>query len=104
MEKEKRKGDKPIPDNLKEYLNDAQRAELHIIEGFGWDLKYVRRPLFQDPVLVVSNSDGSAVGTLESNGELNLEPNIKIRNWKFILQIFSRRLDPYNFLNSHPSF
>jgi len=79
MNNEKRKGQKPIPENLKDYLNDAQQVELHVIEGFGWNLKYIRRPLFQDPVLVVMNADGSSTAVLEENGELNLDPDIAIR-------------------------
>ena len=80
MSEEKRKGDKPIPDNLKYYLNDAQRVALHKIEGFGWSLAYVRRPLFVDPVIVISNADGSKIGILEEDGRLNL--GIRYRNKK----------------------
>lgn len=76
---EKRKGDKPIPDNVKNYLNDAQLAELHSIEKFGWNLTYIRRPLFQDLVAVVTNPDGVSIGTLEDDGGLNLEPTIETR-------------------------
>ncbi|MGB5440579.1 MAG: hypothetical protein WBN57_01690 [Gammaproteobacteria bacterium] len=79
MSEEKRKGDKPVPDNLKNYLNDAQRVALHKIEGFGWNIAYVRRPLFVDPLIVISNADGSKIGILEEDGRLNLESDIIIR-------------------------
>ena len=36
-----RKGDKPTPDNLEDYLNTDQLVALHKIEGFGWSLKYI---------------------------------------------------------------
>lgn len=80
MSDEKRKGEKPIPEHVKDYLNTAQLAELHTIESFGWQLKYIRRPLFQEPVVVVVNADGSSIGVLEDDGRLNLEPDIELRD------------------------
>lgn len=79
MSDDKRKGVKPIPDDVKKYLNDAQLAELHKIEGFGWKLKFIRRPLFQEIVVVVMNPNGSSIGILEEDGKLNLDPDIETR-------------------------
>ncbi len=79
MMEEKRKGVKPIPDNVYNYLNDAQLAELRSIEQFGWNLKYIRRPLFQEQVVVVTNPDGRSIGVLEDDGELNMAPRIETR-------------------------
>lgn len=80
MDGEKRKGDKPVPENIKTYLNDAQLSGLHHIEAFGWQLKFIRRPLFQDPVAVVVNPDGTSIGILEEDGRINLESDIKVRD------------------------
>ena len=79
MNDEKRKGDQPVPEHVKDYLNTAQLAELHSIESFGWKLKYIRRPLFQEPVVVVVNAQGNSIGVLEDDGRLNLEPGIDTR-------------------------
>ncbi|MDH5600547.1 MAG: hypothetical protein OEY78_04495 [Gammaproteobacteria bacterium] len=79
MNEEKRQGDSAIPQDVKGFLNNAQLAELHHIERFGWILKYIRRPLFQEPVVVVVNPDGSSIGVLEEDGRLNLEPGIDTR-------------------------
>ena len=79
MNEDKRKGDKPIPDDVKNFINGAQFAELHKIEGFGWKLRYIRRPLFQTPVIVVTDANGGSVGVLEDDGRLNLEPDIETR-------------------------
>lgn len=79
MNDEKRSGDKPIPDNINNLLNDAQRTGLHKIEGFGWNVKYIRHPLFQEPVVFVSSADGNSIGILEDDGRLNLEFDIEIR-------------------------
>ncbi|MEW8027466.1 MAG: hypothetical protein AB2792_17190 [Candidatus Thiodiazotropha sp.] len=76
---ENRKGDKPIPDNLNEVLNNLQLLALQKAEGFGWKLKFVRRPLFQEVVPVIINPSGNKIGVLESNGEINMHPDTKIR-------------------------
>lgn len=79
MSEDKRKGEKPVPDDIKNYLNAAQSGELHKIEGFGWKLVFVRRPLFQESVVVVTDAGGNAIGVLEDDGRLNLDPDIQIR-------------------------
>ncbi|MDH5570810.1 MAG: hypothetical protein OEY89_03530 [Gammaproteobacteria bacterium] len=80
MSEDKRKGDKPVPDNFKDYMNDAQLAELRKIEGFGWRLKFIRRPLFMEKLVVVVNPDGSTIGVLEDDGRLKLDPDIVLRD------------------------
>lgn len=79
MNDDKRSGDKPVPDNIKEFLTDAQSAELNHIDSFGWTLKYIRRPLFQECVVAVMSPDGHSIGILEEDGRLNLESNIDTR-------------------------
>lgn len=79
MAEDKRKGDKPIPDNLQEHLNEVQRLALQRIENFGWRIKFVRRPLFQEVVIVIMDSQGDKIGVLEEDGRINLEPDIHIR-------------------------
>ena len=79
MDKEKRKGEKPIPDNLNQMLNPIQMSALRQIEGFGWQLKFVRRPLFQEPVPVVYSADGKKIGILEDDGRLNMEVVVPVR-------------------------
>jgi len=80
MNDEKRHGEEPVPDHVRDYLNEAQLAELHKIEGFGWQLKFIRRPLFQEKLAVVVSADGNSIGVLEEDGRLNLEPDIVIRD------------------------
>jgi hypothetical protein len=77
---EKRKGESPIPDNLEDFLNPVQVKALRQIENFGWELKFVRRPLFQDPIAVIINTDGDRVGTLEPDGRIDLHQNFELRN------------------------
>jgi hypothetical protein len=79
MDKEKRKGDKPVPEHLEEVLSEMQMLALHQVESFGWQLRFVRRPLFQEPVPVVFSADGMKIGILEEDGRINMEPEIQVR-------------------------
>lgn len=79
MDREKRKGEKPVPDHPEKMMNQDQQMILHRIQGFGWRLEYVRRPLFQEPVFIVTSADGDRIGILEEDGRLNLEHDIKLR-------------------------
>jgi len=76
---EKRTGDSPVPENLEAYLNNAQITALHQIQPFGWELTFVRRPMFLEPVAVITNTDGLRVGTLEADGRIDLQQNFKMR-------------------------
>ncbi|PCI46235.1 MAG: hypothetical protein COB51_07535 [Moraxellaceae bacterium] len=76
----KRKGVEPVPDDVEAHLNEAQLCRLRSIEGFGWRIKYIRRPLFQIPVIIVMNAEGDEVGILEEDGSLNLKPDIEMRD------------------------
>ena len=60
-------------------LTELQRLALLRIEGFGWRLHFIRRPLFQDPVAVVVDGAGQKIGVLEEDGRINMDPDIKVR-------------------------
>jgi len=79
MGEEKRKGVSPNPEILKEVLNEAQLSTLNKMEGFGWMLEFVRRPLFQGVVPVLFHPNSKQHGVLEDDGTLNLQSNSKIR-------------------------
>ena len=78
MDVENRIGEKPVPDNLQQMLNELQLLALRRIEGFGWELRFVRRHP-SHPIPVVSNSDGTTIGVLEDDGRVNLEYEIRLR-------------------------
>ena len=74
MDREKRKGDITIPENLKDMLNEAQRQALPGIEYLGWELRFLRKPLFQAPVLV-----DDRIGIMDDDGRIRIQANIKVR-------------------------
>ena len=80
MDTEKRKGTKPVPDNLEEVLNEAQIDTLRAIKNFGWQLHFVRRPLFQEVVPVLINQEGDRLVILEADGSLNDKVILDIRD------------------------
>ena len=65
---------------LKRELNDDQRLTLAELEGFGWELKFVRRPMFQDSVPVVLDSERQHFAVIEPDGTLNEHPALNIRH------------------------
>ena len=65
---------------LKRELNDSQLATLSSLETFGWELKFVRKPLFQEPVPIVFDGSREHFAVLEADGTLNEEPEITIRD------------------------
>ena len=79
MDKERREGAAPVPGDLHGRLTIDQRLELRKWENFGWCIAFVRRPLFQDITVVLKSGDGSQLGVLEPDGELNMEPAIAVR-------------------------
>jgi hypothetical protein len=61
-------------------LNDAQRMTLSELERYGWQLKFVRRPIFQPSIPVVFDGDRKTFAVLEADGTLNEHPPFDIRH------------------------
>jgi hypothetical protein len=80
VDKEKRKGDTPIQDNVKEVLNDAQRKTLPGLEYMGWELCFLRKRLFLDPEIVIRNRNDNRLGVLEYDGNIRIEADVKVRD------------------------
>ena len=60
-------------------LNEEQMYTMNKMEGYGWKLAFIRKPLFQDTVTVLFHPDNDNYGILEGDGRLTLQPDIKIR-------------------------
>ena len=79
MDREKRNRQKPIPDNVEDYLNDDQMMALSQIENYGWRLEFIRRPLFQEPTPVLFGPNNDQIGILREDGTIDKNPDIQIR-------------------------
>jgi hypothetical protein len=75
----KRRGENPIPANCKDLMTDDQIVAMRNLEGFGWSLKYVRRPKFSPVEVVLISSDGESYALLREDGELDEETPIPNR-------------------------
>jgi hypothetical protein len=65
---------------LEKQLNDEQVATLRSLEHFGWELKFVRRPAFKEPVPVVFDGDRKKFAVLTADGTLDENPGFEIRH------------------------
>ncbi len=69
----------PVPHNLMKFLNEDQLMAFHSMERFGWHIKFIRRPLFQRPMCVLSSPDGTKLAVLETDGSINEDAEIQLR-------------------------
>ena len=80
VETEKRRDADPIPENLEDWLSQDQLDALKQLENFGWQLQYIRRPAFQDPIVIIYCRDNNKFGILEKDGKIDTDPDIVIRD------------------------
>lgn len=74
MNRERRKGQAPIPSNLREILSLDQKLALKELENFGWEIDFVRRPLFQEPRVFVRNPTTGKLSVIEADGAVDHNP------------------------------
>ncbi len=86
MNREKRMGNVPIPDNLKELLTDEQLNALSGMTYSGWEILFLRRPLFQEPVLVVHKPSDGRIGVLDKDGRFIVQADIDVRVRENLIQ------------------
>jgi hypothetical protein len=86
MEKEKRNGDAPLPANLKELLSEAQRLALPGLEYTGWKPWFLRKRMFQTPLLVMHNASDGRTGIMDEAGKISVKDNISIRKSDIAIQ------------------
>lgn len=81
MQRERRKGLPAVPTDLRTILSAAQKNALDELETFGWVVDYVRRPLFQEPRVIVRNPQSGARAIIDADGLVDHNPaNIVMRN------------------------
>lgn len=77
--KDRRIGIEAIPEDLRERMTVLQRHALIGLEGFGWSVKFVRRPLFQDPVIVLVDPSGNEYAVLQEDGSVDRDVDFSVR-------------------------
>jgi hypothetical protein len=80
-QRERRLGLPPVPEALDTLLTSAQRQGLDQAISFGWELVFVRHPLFQDfATVVVTRDHGGTYATISADGELEFNPDLPVRH------------------------
>ena len=74
MNKDRRKGKPPIPDDARSILTLAQKRALKELESFGWVIDYVRRPLFQDPKVGMRDPSTGKRALIMGDGTVDHSP------------------------------
>lgn len=80
IERERRQDTKPTNASLRALLNEEQLMTLCELERYGWELKFVRRRLFQEPVPVAIDGDRKSLSILKPDGTLEDNPDIRLRS------------------------
>ena len=78
--RERRQSGGPDTGALRAGLTPAQLSALTTMEHFQWTLRFVRRPMFRDPIPVLFHRDGKRYVVLEADGTLNESPDLVIRD------------------------
>ena len=79
VEKERRIGLDAIPEDIKSRMTGPQRGTLARLEGFGWSLQFVRRPLFQEQVIVLVDPAGKEHAILLEDGTMDRDIDLATR-------------------------
>jgi hypothetical protein len=79
MTSDRRKGKQPNRDDVKKILNPKQLTALAECRYFGWKLKFVRRPLFLDPVPVLYNARIGHIGAMDPDGQIIIDGKLEVR-------------------------
>jgi len=79
-QQERRKDQHRSTREMRGDLNEFQQMTLTELERYGWQLKFVRRPMFQPSIPVVYDMDRKTYAVLEADGTLNEHPPFDIRH------------------------
>ena len=77
--KDRRTGQVAIPDDMMSELNELQHQTLARLEGFGWSVGFVRRPLFQDRVVMLFDPSGQQHAVLKEDGSIDKSIDFQVR-------------------------
>ena len=76
---ERRNGSKAVPDDVHQLINEKQSTKYHNLQLSGWKCKFIRRPMFQRPVCIMTNSEETQLAVIEEDGTFNMQSEILLR-------------------------
>lgn len=60
----------PVPFGYESLLTEDQRHRIDTCRRFGWELAFIRRPLFSDPMVIMVDGNARQHWLITDNGEL----------------------------------
>ena len=60
-------------------MSESQKLTLPGLKLTGWELQFVRRPLFDEPVVILHNHIDDTVAVLDTFGSIKKPGGIKLR-------------------------
>ncbi|RRN79052.1 hypothetical protein EIM50_10225 [Pseudoxanthomonas sp. SGD-10] len=79
--KERRRSNAPVdPQQLVAGLTPGQQATVETMRHFHWELRFVRRPLFQPPIPFLFDRDGKRYVVLREDGSIDEHPDLPLRD------------------------
>ena len=79
MLNDKRKSDNQAPELLYKLLNKNQLESLRGLAKLGWEVCFVRTPLFQLRTVALCNTTANEYAVLAEDGRLDTESQLKVR-------------------------
>jgi hypothetical protein len=79
-DKEKRIGIPPVPYDFEHYLNERQKATLTRFEQFGWDIAFVRRMGYTNPLVVISDASKKECVAIKRDGSVTRSIKLVLRD------------------------
>ena len=80
--KDRRERKKLTDDDVRKILNRKQLDVILECQYFGWRVRFIRCPLFQEPVPLLFNDKYDQIGLLEPDGHINLDFELEVRPHK----------------------
>ena len=77
---EKRNGQPAVPDNIAIYLTVKQERALLKLCSHGWQLLFIRRPLFREARPVLVNQRRHLFGVVGSDGHIINHAHVELRD------------------------
>jgi uncharacterized protein (DUF1697 family) len=76
---ERRVGLDAIPKDIESRMTKLQRDTLTKLRVVGWSVQFVRRPLYEDQVIVLVDSSGEQQAVLQEDGSIIRNLGISVR-------------------------
>ena len=77
--KEKRIGIPPVPYDFEHYLNERQKETLTRFEQFGWDIAFVRRMGYTNPLVVIADASKNECLAIKRDGSVTRSIKLVLR-------------------------